>query len=91
MERFLAPALSAAELGRIGTYHVLKVLGTGGMGIVLEAEDTQLGRRVALKVMKPTLAASPAAKARFLREARAAAAIQHDNVVTVLVRRRSPR
>ena len=53
------------------------------MGIVLEAEDMQLGRRVALKVMKPLLAASPASKSRFLREARAAAAIQHDHVVTI--------
>ena len=83
LQRFLAPAESPDELGRIAGYRVLKVLGSGGMGIVMEAEDTQLGRRVALKVMRPMLAASPAASTRFLREARAAAAIQHDNVVTI--------
>ena len=83
LRRFLAPATSADELGRIGAYRVLEVLGLGGMGIVLEAEDTQLGRRVALKVMRPLLAASPAARARFLREARAAAAVEHDHVVVI--------
>ncbi len=83
LRRFLAPAELPDELGRIAGYRVLKVLGSGGMGIVMEAEDMQLGRRAALKVMRPMLAASPAARTRFLREARAAAAIQHDNVVTI--------
>jgi len=83
LQRFLAPAQSSGELGRIGKYRVLKILGAGGMGIVMEAEDTQLGRRVALKAMKPLLTARPASKTRFLREARAAATIQHDHVVTI--------
>jgi len=83
LQRFLAPAQSAGELGRIGTYRVLRILGAGGMGIVMEAVDIQLGRRVALKAMNPLLTANPASKTRFLREARAAAAIQHDHVVTI--------
>src|SRR5262245_27329736 len=49
---FLAPPQSGDELGRLGNYRILKVLGSGGMGIVLLAEDTKLRRQVALKVMK---------------------------------------
>jgi hypothetical protein len=80
---FLAPAQSADELGRLGTYRVLRVIGSGGMGVVFLAEDTQLQRLVALKAMLPALAASASARQRFLREARAAAAIQHDHIVTI--------
>ena len=53
------------------------------MGVVFEAEDTRLGRRVAVKAMLPKVAADPNAKARFLREARAAAAVEHDHVVPI--------
>jgi hypothetical protein len=70
-------------MGRLGPYRVLKVLGGGGMGVVFQAQDPRLQRFVALKVMKPTLAASDAARERFLREARAAAAIEHQNIVTI--------
>lgn len=69
---FLAPAQAADELGRLGSYRVLKLLGAGGMGAVFQAEDPQLQRLVALKVMLPALAASESARKRFLREARAA-------------------
>ncbi len=55
---FLAPPRAPDEIGRLGGYRVLRVLGAGGMGVVFEAEDTQLNRRVALKAMKPRLAAS---------------------------------
>jgi WD40 repeat protein len=79
----LAPAERPDELGRLGAYRVLKVLSMGGMGMVFEAEDVGLGRRVALKLLKPALAASPSARKRFRREARAAAAIQHDHIVTI--------
>src|SRR5260370_861032 len=77
---FLAPPQNADELGRLGTYRILKVLGHGGMGVVFEAEDPQLRRKVALKAMLPTLAASETARKRFLREAQTAAAIEHDHI-----------
>src|SRR5262249_55566397 len=56
----------------------------GGMGVVFQAEDPHLQRLVAIKAMLPTLAASRTARERFLREARAAAAIEHDNVIAIL-------
>ncbi len=80
---FLGPPQAVGELGRFGPYPVLGELGRGGMGVVFLAEDPRLGRRVALKVMRPSLAANPAARRRFLREARAVAALTHDNVVPV--------
>jgi serine/threonine protein kinase len=80
---FLAPPQDLDELGRLGPYRVLKVLGAGAMGIVFQAEDPNLRRLVALKVMRPSLAASAEYHQRFLREARLAAAIDHEHIVTV--------
>jgi WD40 repeat protein len=80
---FLAPAQAPDELGRLGPYRVLKVLGCGGMGVVFQAEDPQLQRLLALKAMLPALAASDSARKRFLREARAAAAVEHDHIVAI--------
>ena len=80
---FLAPPLGPDELGRLGSYRILKLLGAGGMGVVFEAEDAQLKRRVALKTMKPRLAAIASARRRFLREAQSAAAVEHDNIVPI--------
>jgi hypothetical protein len=80
---FLAPPGGPGEIGRLGPYRLLKVLGAGGMGIVFEAVDPQLQRRVAVKVLKPALAASAAARRRFLREAQATAACAHDHIVAV--------
>jgi len=80
---FLAPPQAADELGRLGSYRVLRVLGAGGMGVVFQAEDPHLQRLVALKAMLPNLADSESAKQRFLREARAAAALKHDHIVTI--------
>jgi tRNA A-37 threonylcarbamoyl transferase component Bud32 len=80
---FLAPPEGPDEIGRLGGYRVFKVLGAGGMGVVLEAEDPRLRRRVALKAMHPPLAASATARQRFLREARSLAAVRHDHVVPV--------
>src|SRR5437588_8583987 len=75
----LLPAEQPEEMGRLGPYRILSVLGVGGMGIVLKAEDSHLQRLVALKVMRPSIAASADSRARFLREARAAAALYHDH------------
>jgi serine/threonine protein kinase len=80
---FLAPAQGPDEMGRLGPYLVQKVLGIGAMGVVFQAEDLHLKRPVALKVMKPALAAFPEFHRRFLREAQLAAAIDHEHVVTI--------
>jgi serine/threonine protein kinase len=80
---FLAAPQAAGELGRLGHYRIIKVLGTGGMAVVFQAEDLALKRMVALKVMPPTLAISESARKRFLREAQAAAAIDHDHIIAI--------
>src|SRR5579864_1089206 len=71
------------ELGTLGAYRILKVLGSGGMGLVFQAEDVNLERLVALKVVRPQHAEDPEARQRFLREARSAAAVKHDHIVTI--------
>ena len=80
---FLDPPLQPDEIGRLGNYRVLKVLGTGGMGVVLLAEDELLGRHVAVKVLKPDLARDDEYRRRFLREARLTARVEHPHVVPV--------
>ena len=80
---FLAPPQAPGELGRLAHYRVVKVLGRGGMGIVFQAEDTRLNRTVGLKVMLPTMAKKQVAHDRFIREARATAAIEHDHIITI--------
>ncbi len=67
----------------LGKYRILDLLGEGGMGIVYQAEDTVLMRRVAIKVMTEAIARQSDLRDRFLREARAAGSLQHPNVVTV--------
>jgi eukaryotic-like serine/threonine-protein kinase len=79
----LAPAQGPGEIGRLGDFRILRILGRGGMGVVFEAQDVKLGRHVAVKAMLPKVAADPLAKARFLREAQAAAAVEHDHVVPI--------
>jgi hypothetical protein len=69
---------------KLGQFRVVRELGRGGMGYVFEAEDEKLGRRVAVKVLTPELARRPDAAARFLREARAAAKVEHEHVVPIL-------
>jgi serine/threonine protein kinase/predicted ATPase len=80
---FLSPALDPCEIGRLAQYRILKVLGQGGMGVVFLAEDTQLQRPVALKVIRPEIGQIPKNRERFLREARAMAQVRSDHVVTV--------
>ena len=80
---FLSPPQAADEIGRLGSYRILQVLGRGGMGVVFRAEDLNLKRIVALKAMLPTHSARPSAKSRFLREAQTAASIKHDHIVTI--------
>jgi Tol biopolymer transport system component len=86
------PARVAAELfsarqpkpgERIAHYEILSLIGAGGMGEVYLARDTRLGRKVALKLLSPSLTADPKLKARFFREARLASALDHPNVCTI--------
>src|SRR5713226_1305963 len=80
---FLAPPEKPDELGRLGGYRILSVLGEGGMGVVYKAEDPRLKRLVALKVMKPDKSANDVAKQRFIQEGETAAKLQHDHIVTI--------
>lgn len=82
MVRFEAPT-RPGDLGRLGRYHVHRQLGQGSMGAVFQAFDERLRREVALKVLLPHEAAHPLGKERFLREARAAANIRSDHVITI--------
>ncbi len=76
-----APAVAAPRT--LGVYAIQRKLGEGGMGTVYLAMDTRLDRPAAVKVMRPQIASEPLARARFLREAKAMAAVKHDHVAAI--------
>jgi eukaryotic-like serine/threonine-protein kinase len=80
---FLAPPRGPGALGRMDQYDVLEVVGRGATGVVLKARDSKLQRVVALKVLAPRLAGSGPARARFVREAQATAAVRDDHVIAI--------
>jgi WD40 repeat protein/serine/threonine protein kinase len=81
--KLLQPAQRPDSLGRLAHYEVLELLGRGGFGTVLKVFDEKLHRVVAIKVLAAELAASGNARERFMREARAAAAVRHDHIIDI--------
>lgn len=83
VQRLLDPPGHPEMLGRLGRYEIERLIGSGGMGIVFKAFDTELNRPVAIKILAPYLANNGSAKKRFAREARAAAGVVDDHVVPI--------
>jgi eukaryotic-like serine/threonine-protein kinase len=83
VRQFLAAPSHPELLGRLGRYDIERVIGAGGMGIVLKAHDSELNRPIAVKVLASHLAHVGAARERFAREGRAAAAVVHEHVVAI--------
>lgn len=81
--QFLSPSEDPESIGRLGDIEIREIIGRGAMGIVLRGWQGQLNRFVAVKVMSPYLAVSATARRRFEREAQAAAAILHPNVMPI--------
>lgn len=83
LQRIVAPTDDPEMIGRFAGYEIRAIVGVGGMGMVLKARDTSLDRFVAIKVLNPLYATHSAARKRFAREAQAAAAVLHDNVIAI--------
>ncbi len=83
LESVLQSPTHPETLGRLGRYEIEKVIGFGGMGIVLRGFDHELHRPVAIKMISPRLSKNGTAKERFLREAKAAGALLHPNVIGI--------
>ncbi|MEP3479893.1 MAG: protein kinase [Fuerstiella sp.] len=81
--KLLQPSDHPDSLGRFGRYEIMEVLGQGGMGVVMRGYDKALNRHSAIKVLAPELASSAAARRRFSREAKSAAAVVHSHVVPI--------
>jgi serine/threonine protein kinase len=79
----LAAAVPLAPGSQIGQYKIVEHLGAGGMGTVFRADDTVLGRQVALKVLRPEMIGDAAAAVRFQREARMLASLNHPNIASI--------
>jgi WD40 repeat protein/serine/threonine protein kinase len=77
------PPVAAPPLGRIDDYRIVREIGRGGMGVVYEAEQVSLGRRVALKILPGHVVGDRKSQERFRREAKAAARLHHSNIVPV--------
>ncbi len=82
-KQLLQPPSHPEMLGRLGRYEIERLVGSGGMGVVFKAYDSELHRSVAIKMLAPHLSGSRSARERFAREARAAAAIVNDHVVPI--------
>ena len=83
LDGLLSPTDEPRSAGRIGNFEVLGLVGAGGMGVVLKALEPALDRIVAIKILAPHLASSKSARKRFAREARAAAAVIHENIIPI--------
>ncbi len=81
--RYLQPSSRPGWLGRLGHYEIEAILGRGAFGVVAKAFDDKLHRVVAIKMLHPELAATSPPRQRFIREARTAAAVQHENIVGI--------
>ncbi|MEM9589241.1 MAG: protein kinase, partial [Planctomycetota bacterium] len=79
----LDPPSSDNEVGRLGKFAILDVIGQGGMGIVLRGKDSQLGRPVAIKIIRPTSVRNDDLRDRFLNEAKVMATIDHPHVTPI--------
>lgn len=83
IQGWLDPTDDPAMLGRFAGYEIVGIIGHGGMGIVLKGFESSLNRYVAIKILAPRLATNGTARKRFAREARAAAAVLHENVIAI--------
>ena len=83
LDEVLLPPIHPEMLGRLGRYDIEGVIGCGGMGVVLRGFDRDLHRPVAIKMILPRLSKNGTAKQRFAREARAAAAVLHPNLIAI--------
>src|SRR3990172_2318211 len=83
LRSLLAPPSHPELLGRLGRYDIERVIGSGGMGVVLKAHDGELNRPISIKLLAAHLAHVGAARERFAREGRAAAAVVHEHVVAI--------